>query len=269
MFKRNLILSAIFGILAISIYFNMSKLLIMNLLNVELPYYLSFARGCLILSITFAVVCICCKRNYFKKTVIRIVAVVEMVVLILGGLIYVSKTNDNYYNGFVEKNLISKNESEIAKLYPYHVFNFSDNVQYGIPIVIRIGSATFFSLTSESQYIEKSDGVYYYVDYFESLSPYMNFKFYMENGSFLGQMRNRPPSYYPQSVEKVKIDGYKVKIYIVEDEYNVFIDGFGKSIYASLKYGEDMGITPQAFAEEVVNQFQLIEKAIDENIFIQ
>ena len=43
-----------------------------------------------------------------------------------------------------EKNLISKNESEIAKLYPYHIFNFSDNIQYGIPIIIRIGSATFF-----------------------------------------------------------------------------------------------------------------------------
>lgn len=269
MFKRNLVLSIIFGVFSIGIYLNMSRFFTMNILNLDLPYYISFARLFLILSITFAVLCFCCKRGCYKKTVTRIVIVLEVVLLILGSLVFISKKDDNYYNGFVDKKLILKNNSEFAKFYPYHTFDYKEKVEYGNPVVIRVGTTCFFDITSNSEYIKSSNGTNYYLTYFESLSPYLNLKFYMENGSLMGQMRNKPPSYYPQSVEKIKIDGYKVKIYIAENEYNVFVNGLGKSVYATLTYGDDIGVTPQSFAEEVVNQLKLVEKAIDDNIIIQ
>lgn len=247
----------------------MSSLSIVSLLNSQLPYYLSFARICLILSITFAVLCICCKRKQIKKETLRIIAVIQLIAIVLGCTLFLIWSNEKYYNKMVDETVISSRASEIEKLYPYHSFEYKENVEFSNIVVIKSAGTSFLSLSSYSGYIENPDGVYYYVNYIEGFNPYINLRFYIEEGTWITRFRYGPFSYVPEIIEEMKIDGVKAKVFVVQNQYIVFVDGFGKSISASLLCSEKAGITPQAFAEEVVNQFQLIEKAVDEDIFIQ
>ena len=167
------------------------------------------------------------------------------------------------YNCYTPENLLKNDKAFVQQFLPYQniLDDYSENTEL---TVSHIPGTDYISLYCYGT-SEFGTPFAYKVEYFKSVSPFMNAKFRFEKwlaSNF---------SVYDIDVvapgRDMELDGTKLTVYAEGDNCAVLIKSFGRSVYASLINAPE-GLTTEDFAKEIIKQFDLIDKAAKEKVFL-
>lgn len=193
-----------------------------------------------------------------KKVIIGSVSVCIPVCVLLTGYGLLS-----CYNCYTPEDIMKNDKPYIQRFMPYHDILDDKNENTDL-MVSHIPGTNYVFLNC---YGTSSSGIPldYEVEYFKSVSPFMNMKFKFE------RMFLSPLSEFDLDVlvpgKDMEIDGVKLTVYVDDNDYAVFIKSFGQSVYASLINAPDE-VSIEEFAREIIKQFELLDNATKEKVFL-
>lgn len=254
------ILSAVVSVVLYGVTFFQS----VSMLEFQYAQILLFlAEMFLVLTILFSIFLAISFKNVlslpkFKKIIIGLVlACVAVCILVTGyGLL-------SCYNLYTPENIMENDKDYVQKFMPYH--NILDDYKESTDLSVSHIPGTDYVYINCYGTSELGIPLNYEVEYFKSVSPFMNMKFRFE------RMVLSPLNRYDLDVvgvgEDMEIDGTKLTVYVENNDYAVLIKSFGKTIYASLINVPDE-VTIEDFAKEVIRQFELIDDATQKKVFL-
>lgn len=208
-------------------------------------------------------------REFKTKTIRRAFRFV-LVVSVLAAL------SASMYGYNCEKNMWYTEENaehytEIQKYLPYNDLFGSDgssNVVYQVSKssadsgTKHIAAMNFFE--TYSQPLSSGHDVHYEAEYFKSRDFLLNIKFITDR---------TVPSVFndfvdveaePASGEK---DGIKYRLFVDCDSYAVSISGKGHAFYANLLDADDFGITAEEFVQTAIEQYRIMQKSAESDVY--
>ena len=188
--------------------------------------------------VVFAV--ITTRFTYTQRRIKFSVIIVCLVSVVFGGFATILNYN-SVYSCYVPDLSIKENSNYIQEFFPYH--NISDSSINGV--------------------------VNYTADYFQSISPFMNIKFYLDKGIILPSDLIYVDAYTQQ--EKIEINGVKINLFTKDNstDCGLFIRKGNKAIYAEVDNVYKAGVSNEDFAKEVINQFVFLEKTADDGTLLE
>lgn len=199
------------------------------------------------------------KPSSFKKTIISCCVSLAVLFTMLIGYNSIS-----YYDWYTPQEVLDSDEEFAHSFFPYHkdidigATNFS---------VCHITGTDYITIDSRGT-TEHNLNVTYHLEYFESLSPFMQLKFFVERGIITPGDLRWIDSF--TKYEKTEVNGVKITLFTKEsgNDIGLFIKDCNKAIYAELDNDYSNPISVESFAETVIEQFKLAEKAVDEKVFL-
>ena len=200
------------------------------------------------------------KGFYFKKTIISGCVILSVIFALLIGY-----NSINYYDWYTPQEVLDSDEEFAHSFFPYH-----KDIDIGAPnfSVCHITGTDYITIDSRGT-TEDNLNVTYHLEYFESLSPFMQLKFFVERGVISpGDLRSVDSF---TNFEKIEINGVKITLFTKEsgNDIGLFIKDGNKAVYAELDNDYINPISVESFAETVIKQFELTEKAVDEKNFLK
>lgn len=228
----------------------------------SLPLF--FAQVLLILTIVFIISAILISKDVFelfkiKKVIITLTSLILILCVLLNGYNAVT-----LYDGYTPQK-ITEDEEFAQGFFPYHQVDDDD---VNICVSVSHITGTEYFMFSSYGLTENGDYLRYNMEYFESLSPLMNFDFYLERGVLSFSDMIYVGSF--TDCETKVIDGIKVTIFTKAKggDIGVYIRKGTKAVYAELIKNSLKTVSVEDFTKTVAEQFELIEKTADEGAFL-
>ena len=173
---------------------------------------------------------------------------------------------NSVYSCYTPNLSIEENSDYIQKFFPYH--NITEN-QDSIDIETSVMLGTKRIIVSSYGDSSTNGMLNYTADYFESISPFMNLKFYLDKGVILPSDLIYVGAFTQQ--KKIEIDGVKITLFTKGNstDYGTFIRKGNKAIYAEVDNVYNAEISHEDFAKVIINQFELLEKTADERKLLE
>ncbi len=260
MYKKCKVLSIIFAIISLILYSCITFETIGYLEYEVLLFLLYFGEAFLALTIIFIVLTLLLRKvkiTELKSKMIAIISASAITLLSVGFSVYGYIT---FYDLYTPDDFIENNTEYIQKLHPYLDLDSKDNMKTDLE-VSHIPGTDFIKLYSYSW-----GSVDYTIEYFESISPFMNFKYRLS--------RSIPTPFNDMDVpviapgKRITVNGVDVTVFENESKYAVLITSFNKNCFAVLENISSSGISSEDFAREVINQMELLEEATDNKTFL-
>lgn len=199
------------------------------------------------------------KTKKFKKIFISACSVLLVICIIVVGYNTII-----FYDGYTPKNVINNSKEFIQGFFPYHRITDMENIDISVSHII---GTDYITVDSRGTTTDSLD-ITYHLEYFESYSPFMNFKFYLERGILTPSDLVYTDSF--TKTEKIEINGKKVTVFRKENggDMGVFVKEENRAIYAELDNDYDNPITTQTFVNTLIEQFALMSEAVDEKVFL-
>ncbi len=228
-----------------------------------LPLLLFSAQSLLVITI-FLFVCsilVSKQKTKFKKLKKKMVT---FCALIIGcWLVLIAYNFIEVYNCYTPEEYIENNKEHVQTLFPYHDIINSESENFDICASYVTGTK-YFWLESHggSIYGMPQD---YDVRYFESLSPFMNFKFRLETDNPI--IKDWAELKVISNGEIIKIGNDTVIFFEADGAYGVLVKDFNKTTYATLTYAEYSNISKEDFAKEIIEQHKMLKQLSKEKTF--
>lgn len=261
--KRNLIIATVLCIIISSIaqwYLFFTGISDTDFLVLQILTYVT--DGLLLLAVLFVIGFILLQKGVIEQQKIKKSAIVVTAIFVLSGIGLTGYGYFTYYNLYTPETQLENPDTAVAELFPYH--NISEDMNADLEVSHNLFEdhiGIYCNGLSKS-----SEFMAYRVDYFESLSPLMNINYATERST-------KTPFTDPFDIDveaegkTMSVKGKEVIIYVDNGNYAVLISGFNRTIYASLT-GRNESITEKEFAEEIVNQFELLKDVVDSGRFL-
>ncbi len=199
------------------------------------------------------------KDSCFEKTIISGCVILSVIFVALIGY-----NSVNFYDWYTPQEVLDSDEEFAHSFFPYH-----KDIDIGAPnfSVCHITGTDYITIDSRGT-SEDNLNVTYHVEYFESFSPFMNLKFYIERGILIPFDLIYTNAF--TKTEKIEVNGQEVTVFTKENsnDIGVFIKKGSRAIYAELDNDYSNPIDLQAFINIVIEQLNLIEKSVDESTFL-
>ncbi len=260
MYKKSKILSIIFALISLVLYLCITFQTVGFLEYEVLLFLLYFGEGFFVLCIIFLVLTLLLKRIKITELKAKTAAIITLsitVVLCVGFSVYGYIT---FYDTYTPEDLIKNNPEYIQKFHPYLDLDSEDNRETEL-CVSHIPGTDLVEIYSYSW-----NSVDYAIEYFESISPYMNLKYRLS--------RAIPTPFNDMDVpviapgKEITVDGVDITVFENESKYAVLITSFNKNCFAVLENVSSSGISLEDFAREVIKQMDLLEEATDNKTFL-
>ena len=229
-----------------------------------LPILLFSAQALLIISI-FLFVCsilISKQKTKFKKLKKKMVT---FCALIIGcWLVLIAYNFIEVYDCYTPEEYIENNKETVQILFPYHDVINSEYENFDICASYVTGTK-YFWLESYGGSIYGLPQ-HYDVRYFESLSPFMNFKFRLETDNPI--IKDWAELKVISNGEIIKIGNDTVIFFEADGAYGVLVKDFNKTTYATLTYAEYSNISKEDFAKEIIEQHKMLKQLSKEKTFV-
>lgn len=262
--KKHLKISLVSSMLMSLILYGAILFQSISILEFQYAQMLLFsAQTFVMLTIIFIICFVAISKNILsitkiKKIIVSSVSVCLSICAVVMGYGWLS-----CYNCYTPENIIENDKVFVQQFIPYH--DIFDNKRENTELLVsHIPGTDYISLNCYgiSDFGTPFD---YKVEYFKSASVFMNMKFRLEKclSSYF--------SVYDIDVvalgKEMEIGGTKLTVYVEDNDYAIFIKSFGQTIYASLINVPD-DISAEDFAKEVIRQFELLDQATKEKVFL-
>ena len=199
------------------------------------------------------------KDSCFKKTIVSGCVILSVIFVTLIGY-----NSMNFYDWYTPQELLDNDKEFAHSFFPYH-----KDIDIGAPnfSVCHITGTDYITIDSSGT-TEDNLSVTYHLEYFKSLSPFMQLKFFIERGIITPGDLRWVGSF--TKFEIIEINGVKITLFTKEsgNDMGLFIKDGNKAVYAELDNDYINPLSVESFAETVIKQFELTERAVDEKIFL-
>ena len=263
-FKKTLILAIVSAIISLCFY---CVILFWELDVFEFEYIhvlLSLAQLFLCLSLLFVVCFILGQKFNINNKNIKRILVLGCSVLSVISVIVIGYNSIIYYDGYTPKNVINNSQEFAQTFFPYHRITDMENPDISVS---HITGTDYITVDSRGT-TENSLNIIYHLEYFESCSPFMNLKFYLERGILIPSDLIYTSSF--SKTEKIEVNGKQVTIFAKENggDIGVFVKEGNRAVYAEIDNDYSNPITTETFINTVIEQFTIINESVDEKIFL-
>lgn len=262
--KKTLIFAIVSAIISLCFY---CFLLFWELDVFEFEYIhilLSLAQLFLCLAL-FLVACFILGQKFnINNNNIKRILVLGCSVLSVISVIVIGYNSIIYYDGYTPKNVINNSQEFTQTFFPYHRITDMENPDISIS---HIAGTDYITVDSRGT-TENSLNIIYHLEYFESCSPFMNFKFYLERGILIPSDLIYTSAF--SKTEKIEVNGKQVTIFAKENggDIGVFVKEGNRAVYAEIDNDYSNPITTETFINTVIEQFTIINESVDEKIFL-
>ncbi|MBR2956718.1 MAG: hypothetical protein IKC20_00530, partial [Clostridia bacterium] len=167
------------------------------------------------------------------------------------------------YNCYTPENIMENEKTYIQTFLPYH--NILDEYRENTELSVSHIPGTDYIVLNCYGTSEFGIPLDYKVEYFKSVSPFMNMKFKLEK--WLASIFSVYDIDVVAPGKDIELDGTKLAVYVEDDNFAVMIKSFGRSVYASLINAPE-GVTIEDFAKKVIKQLELLDNAAKEKVFL-
>lgn len=264
MFKK-LVITSVFTAMASIVLYCLGLYQEIDTLEFEdLLFFLYSAQALMVLTFVFVICGLLClmkniKASSLKKTVVAVTVVVSAV-----SIYFIGYNSINYYDGYTPQNIMDNDKAFVQSFFPYHKIEDGKSAYISVSHITGTEYLVFDSqgLTENGSYLA------YKAEYFESSSPFMSFKFYLERGLLLPSDVVYINSF--NDCEEKEINGYKVSVFTKNnsEDMGVYMQKGNKAIYVELKNGSKSPIKVEDFIKITAEQFETIEQTVYEKQFL-
>lgn len=224
------------------------------------------ALSFLVLTCILVVFAILTTKVKFNERKIKLSVIIACLLSIVGFCCLTVFSYNSVYSCYTPDLSIEENSDYIQKFFPYH--DITEN-QDSIDIETSVMLGTKRIIVSSYGDGSTNGVLNYTADYFESISPLMNFKFYLDKGVILPSDLIYVGAFTKQ--EKIEIDGVKITLFTKDNstDYGLFINKGNKAIYAEADNVYNAEASYEDFAKVVINQFELLEKTAEDKSLLK
>ncbi len=228
-----------------------------------LPILLFSAQALLVISVFLIVCSVLILKQKMTAEKLKIKILIPCIVILVGCISLVLYNVLACYNCYTPDEYIEDNKETVQTLFPYHDIINSEYENFDICASYVTGTK-YFWLESQGGSIYGLPQ-HYDVRYFESLSPFMNFKFRLETDNPI--IKDWAELKVISNGEILKIGNDTVIFFESDGAYGVLVKDFNKTTYATLTYAEYSNISKEDFAEEIIEQHKILKQLSKENTF--
>jgi len=228
-----------------------------------LPILLFLAQALLIISIILLVCSILISKQKMKAENLKIKVLIPCIVILVGCISLILYNALAFYDCYTPDEYIENNKETVQTLFPYHDIINSEYENFDI-CVSYITGTKYFWLESQGGSIYGLPQ-HYDIRYFESLSPFMNFKFRLETDNPI--IKDWAELKVISNGEIIKIGNDTVIFFESDGAYGVLVKDFNKTTYATLTYAEYSNISKEDFAKEIIEQHKILKQFSKEKTF--
>ena len=262
--KKGLKISAICSVILSVILYGTVFFQSISMLEFQYAQILLFAAETMVmLSVVFFICLVLVSKAIITQLKIKRIMVALVAVCVVGCILLTGYGWLSCYNLYTPENIMENDKAYIQQFTPYHDI-LDDNRENTELMVSHIPGTDYVSLNCYGT-TEFGIPLEYKVEYFKSVSPFMNMKFRFE------KWLSSNFSIYDVDVvapgKEIEIDGTKLTVYVEDNDYAVLIKSFRHSIYVSLINASDE-VSAEDFAKEVIRQFELFDDATRRKVFL-
>ncbi len=228
----------------------------------DLHIVLSLAQLFLVLSLFFVISLILLKKGISAKKLKKLV--ISFCCLAVGVTVsFVCYNSATRYDWYIPKN-VAENPDLIQEQFPYHDVTQEDDEDFCVSHILGTSYYTF----DVRGYTQEQQNIYYKAEYFESISPFMNLKYYLEKGRISFSELKYIGAF--TKTEKVTVNGVEVTVFTNQNSYDiaVYISDFNKAFYAELDNDFSNPINSEEFIATAIEQFEKAENCADSKAFL-
>lgn len=264
MYKKTGIFSIIFAVISIVLYLCITFQTIGSIDYDELLFLLYPAEAFLVLSIFFGILTLLLKNDKLEEYTGKIIAIISTVSVVTACLAFSVYGYKTLYTWYTPENFFSENPDYVQKIYPYTDYEYSEkkNSEFGIHNdfnMNHIPGTTYIDVYSSGKYR-------YNIEYFESVSPFMNLKFKLSRAIPTPFNDMEVPVIGP--AQETTVDGVKLTIFANDSSYAVLITSFNKNCFAVLENVNPDEMSAEEFARDTIKQMALFEDAVKNKYFL-
>ncbi|MBE6802717.1 MAG: hypothetical protein E7530_07515 [Ruminococcaceae bacterium] len=263
--SKKLIITSIFTAVVSIVLFCLGMYQEIDMIEFEyLLIFLYSAQAFMVLTLVFIVGAFLFMKtdinvSVLKKTVVTITAFIITVCIL-----FIGYNSINFYDGYTPSDMIDNENMLVQEFFPYHKTDDEKNIDISVSHITGTDYLTFSSRSVSE------NGLYftYDVEYFESVSPFMNLKFYLERGLLLPSDVIYVNAF--SDYEEIEKSGFKAVIFtkMDNDDIGIYLRKGNKAIYSELKNDSRKPVNVEDFLEITIEQFETIELKVDENYFL-
>lgn len=262
--KGKLIVISVFTVIASIVFYCSILFQPMYFFEFEaLPILLFSAEALLLVSIVLIISAVLISRGTVDGGNIKKKILALCIFIVVGCSLLVGYNALAFYDGYTPESYTENNREYTQTLFPYHNITGEEYERFDISASYITGTK-YFWLESHGVSVYEMPQVYD-VRYFESLSPFMNFKFRLETENPL--VKHWAELEGVAQGEVMEVDGENVIFFETDDDYGVLVKDFNKATYATLTNAYYTDITKEEFASEVLKQHEELKKLSKDNSF--
>lgn len=262
--KGKLIAVSVFTVIASIVFYCSILFQPMYFFEFEaLPILLFSAEALLLVSIVLIISVVLISRGTVEGGNIKKKIIALCLFIVVGCSLLVGYNILAFYDGYTPENYTENNREYTQTLFPYHNITGEEYESFDISASYITGTK-YFWLESHGVSVYGMPQVYD-VRYFESISPFMNFKFRLETENPL--VKHWAELECVAQGETMEINGKSVTFFKTDDDYGVLVKDFNKATYATLTNAYYTDITKEEFASEVLKQHEELKKLSKDNSF--
>lgn len=228
-----------------------------------LPILLFSAEALLLVSIVLIISAVLISRGTVDGGNIKKKTLALCIFIVVGCSLLVGYNALAFYDGYTPESYTENNREYTQTLFPYHNITGEEYERFDISASYITGTKYFWLESHGVSVYEMPQG--YDVRYFESISPFMNFKFRMEIENPL--VKDWAELRAVSQGEVININGKDVIFFEEDGDYGVLVKDFNKATYATLTNAYYTDITKEEFASEVLKQHEELKKLSKDNSF--
>ncbi len=228
-----------------------------------LPILLFSAEALLIISIILIASAILISKGILDGEKIKKRIIGVCVFIVVGCSLLVGYNALVFYDGYTPEHYTEGNREYTQILFPYHNITDEESVNFDISASYVTGTKYFWLETYSTSVLGMYQG--YDVRYFESISPFMNFKFRMEIENPL--VKDWAELRAVSQGEVINVNGKDVIFFEEDGDYGILVKDFNKSTYATLTNTNYTNMTKEEFASEVLKQHEELKRVSESNAF--
>lgn len=229
----------------------------------DLHIVLSLAQLFLVLSLFFVISLILLKKGISAKKLKKLV--ISFCCLAVGVTVsFVCYNSATRYDWYIPKNVAEINPDLIQNQFPYHDITQEDDEDFCVSHILGTSYYTF----DVRGYTQEQQNICYKAEYFESISPFMNLKYYFEKGRIsVSDLRYIGPF---TKAEEITVNGVDIIVFTKADgdDIAVYISDFNKAFYAELDNDFSNPINRDEFIDTAIEQFEKAENCADGKAFL-
>lgn len=202
----------------------------------------------------------------FDERKIKLSVIIVCLLSIVGFCCLTVFSYNSVYSCYTPDLSVEENYEYIQKFFPYH--DITEN-QDSIDIETSVMLGTKRIIVSSYGNSSTNGVLNYTADYFESISPFMNLKFYLDKGVILPSDLMYVNAFTQQ--KKIEIDGVKITLFTKDNstDYGLFIRKGNEAIYAEVDNVYNAEASYEDFAKVIINQFDLLEKTAEDRSLLE